>query len=70
MSLTYDSAYLRFDSGDGVTAGRGRGADIQRIPEAPRKLTFTMTFQALQEGTTEIGIASAMPSLLAGGTPH
>ena len=58
MSLTYDSAYLRFDSGDGVTAG-GDGALTYSGSGNSSELRFTMTFQALKEGTTEIGISSA-----------
>lgn len=58
ISLTYDSAYLRFDSGDGVTAG-GDGALTYSGSGNSSELRFTMTFQALKEGTTEIGISSA-----------
>ena len=61
ISLTYDSTYLRFDSGDGVTAS-GDGALTYSGSGSSSELTFTMTFQALQEGTTEIGIASATVS--------
>lgn len=58
IGLTYDSAYLRFDSGDGVTAG-GDGALTYSGSGNSSELRFTMTFQALKEGTTEIGISSA-----------
>lgn len=61
ISLTYDSSYLRFDSGDGVTAD-GDGALTYSGSGSSSELTFTMTFQALQEGTTEIGISSATVS--------
>lgn len=66
MKLTYDSAYLRFDSGDGVTKD-GDGALTFTNSGSSSEVKFTMTFQALQEGTTEIAIDSATISS-AGGT--
>ena len=66
MKLTYDSAYLRFDSGDGVTKD-GDGALTFTNSGSSSEVKFTMTFQALQEGTTEIAIDSAAISS-AGGT--
>ena len=65
ISLTYDSAYLRFDSGDGVTAD-GEGALNYSGSGSSSELKFTMTFQALQEGSTQVGISSATISSDAG----
>lgn len=60
IELEYDSEYLRFKSGDGVEdndgtlsySGSGDGAEV----------SFTMEFQALQEGETKISVASSSVS--------
>ena len=65
IGLTYDSAYLRFDSGDGVTAD-GDGALTYSGSGSSAELKFTMKFQALQEGSTKVEISSAAISSDAG----
>ena len=65
IGLTYDSAYLRFDSGDGVTA-EGDGALTYSGSGSSAELKFTMKFQALQEGSTKVEISSAAISSDAG----
>lgn len=67
IKLTYDSESLRFDSGDGVTAD-GDGALTYSGSGSSAELTFTMTFQALKEGTAAIEISSATISSSAGST--
>ncbi len=56
LTLSYDSSALRFDSGDGVSGGNGTleytnagGSD---------EVSFTMTFQALTEGSSKVTIAN------------
>ncbi len=60
IELEYDSEYLRFKSGDGVEdndgtlsySGSGDSSEV----------SFTMEFQALQEGETKIEVASSSVS--------
>lgn len=57
IKLSYDSASLRFDSGDGITA-EGNGALTCKGTGSSSEASFTMTFQALKEGSTKVTIAS------------
>lgn len=58
ITMTYDNTYLQFDSGDGVTASGDRTL-IYRSPGGVSSLSFSITFQALREGMTEIEITDA-----------
>lgn len=57
IQLTYDSAYLRFESGDGVEAADG--TLTYKGSGSSSEASFTMEFQALQEGETKITVSSA-----------
>lgn len=65
LSLSYDSAALRFESGDGVAeeggvlkySGSGGSSEVK----------FTMKFQALAEGSTKVSIESAAVNSSYGG---
>lgn len=67
VKLTYDSASLRFDSGDGVTAD-SEGSLTCTGTGGSAEATFNITFQALKEGDTSISIASATIASSSGGT--
>ena len=58
VKLKYDAAYLRFDSGDGVTADSD-GALTYKGNGGSAEASFTMKFQALQEGSTKVEITGA-----------
>lgn len=58
VKLSYDAAYLRFDSGDGVTADSD-GALTYTGNGGSAEASFTMQFQALQEGSTKVEITGA-----------
>lgn len=57
IGLSYDSASLRFDSGEGVTAA-GDGALTYKGSGGSQEESFTMTFQALAEGSTKVTLSS------------
>lgn len=57
VTLSYDTSALKFNSGDGVTSG-GDGTLTYTGEGGSSEVSFTMTFQALTEGTTEITVAS------------
>lgn len=57
IQLAYDSEYLRFDSGDGVEAADG--TLTYTGTGSSSEASFTMTFQALKEGETQITVSSA-----------
>ena len=54
--LSYDASALKFNSGDGVTGGDGTLTYSGNGGSS--EVSFTMTFQALKEGSTEITVAS------------
>ena len=56
VTLSYDASALKFNSGDGVTGGDGTLTYSGNGGSS--EVSFTMTFQALQEGSTEITVAS------------
>lgn len=57
IGLKYDSAALRFDSGEGVTSA-GDGALTYRGNGGAAEESFTMTFQALAEGSAKVTVSS------------
>ncbi len=57
VDLDYDTDYLRYRSGEGVTEGNS-GELILSSDTAGSEATFTMKFQALKEGTTKVTIES------------
>lgn len=57
VTLSYDTSALKFKSGDGVTSG-GDGTLTYTGEGGSSDVSFTMTFQALTEGATEITVAS------------
>ena len=56
VTLSYDASALKFNSGDGVTGGDGTLTYSGNGGSS--EVSFTMTFQALKEGPTEITVAS------------
>lgn len=50
VTLSYDASALKFNSGDGVTGGDGTLTYSGNGGSS--EVSFTMTFQALQEGST------------------
>lgn len=58
VELTYDEEYLRFKSGDSIT-DNGNGSLTCAGAATSAEVTFVAKFQALQEGSTKVGIASA-----------
>lgn len=58
-TLTYDTSMLRFVEGGQVTDNNGTLTLSGAGDGTSTQLNFTMTFQALQEGTTVIEISSA-----------
>ena len=58
VALTYDEAYLKFSSGEGI-ATSGSGALVCKGTAAAAEVSFVAKFQALQEGTTKIEISGA-----------
>lgn len=58
--MTYDTAYMKFISGDGVTQnGNGSLTYNGSGDGSSDRVEFDMTFQALQEGTTRMSQSSA-----------
>ena len=66
-TLSYDSQYLRFVSGSGVT---DNGGQLQLTGEGggSSEVSWSMQFQALAEGTTQITISSVSASTSGGST--
>lgn len=58
IQLSYDPEYLRFDSGDNVEDD-GEGTLTYTGTGSSAEGSFTVTFQALQEGSTQVTVASA-----------
>lgn len=56
INLNYDSSALRFDSGEGVTAG-GDGSLTCSSAGGSSEIEFYMTFQALAEGSTKVTVS-------------
>lgn len=67
ISLSYDSASLRFESGDGVTGGDGV-LTYSGNGDSASEVSFTMTFQALTEGSAKVSISEAAVESSYGGT--
>ena len=65
VKLSYDAAYLRFDGGDGVTAD-GDGALTCTSSGGSAEVTFNISFQALQEGSTKISVSNTSISSSSG----
>ena len=57
VNLSYDSAALRFQSGDGVT-DNGNGSLTCEGTGGSAEISFTVEFQALTEGETKVTVAS------------
>lgn len=57
-TLTYDSSMLRFVSGDSATGGDGT-VTISGDGGSATEAAFVLTFQALEEGTTEIQVSQS-----------
>ena len=57
-TLTYDSSKLRFVSGDSATGGDGT-VTISGNGGSATEASFTLTFQALAEGTTNIQVSQS-----------
>lgn len=57
-TLTYDSSMLRFVSGDSATGGDGT-VTISGNGGSATEAEFTLTFQALAEGTTNIEVSQS-----------
>ncbi len=57
-TLTYDSSMLRFVSGDSATGGDGT-VTISGDGGSATEAEFTLTFQALAEGTTNIEVSQS-----------
>ena len=62
VALTYDEEYLRFDSGDGITAD-GNGQITCAGDAGSAEVSFVAKFQALKEGSTKVEIAEAVAKL-------
>lgn len=58
LELTYDESYLRFKSGESVEES-GDGTLTYSTTGSSTEVIFYIEFQALQEGTTKIELASA-----------
>lgn len=58
LTLKYDSDSLKFESGDGVTEGEN-GTLTYNGTGGSAEETFTMTFQALKEGSAAVTVASS-----------
>ena len=58
VDLSYDEAFLRFDSGDGIETS-GSGALSCSGAASSAEVTFVAKFQALQEGTTKVEVTGA-----------
>lgn len=56
ITLSYDNSALKFDSGDGVEAA-GDGSLTYTGNGGSSSVSFTMKFQALKEGSTQITVA-------------
>lgn len=56
-TLSYDSQYLKFVSGDGAT-DKGGQIELTGDGGGSTEMSWTLQFQALAEGTTQITIAS------------
>ncbi len=57
VDIDYDTEYLKFRSGEGVTEG-DTGELILNSSEGGTDVEFTLTFQALKEGSTSVTIES------------
>ncbi len=58
LTLSYDSDSLRFESGDGVTKSQD-GTLTYTGEGGSTEASFTMTFQALKEGSASVSVASS-----------
>ncbi len=67
INLSYDSGSLRFESGDGVTGGDGT-LTYTGNGESASEISFTMTFQALTEGSAKVSITEASVTSSYGGS--
>lgn len=60
VQMTYDTAYMKFISGDGVTQNGNGSLTYNGSGDGNSdRVEFDMTFQALQEGTTRMSQSSA-----------
>lgn len=67
VSLSYDTTYLRYDSGDNVSDD-GNGTLKFTGTGSSTEGSFNVTFQALKEGSTQITVASEKVESSAGTT--
>lgn len=67
IKMAYDSSALSFVSGDGVTKD-GDGTLTYSGTGNSGELKFTMTFQALKEGTTSVSVSEYSASMADGST--
>lgn len=69
IELTYDTSYIRFMEGDaGVQASAGKITFTGSGDGESDRLTFNMTFQALQEGSTKMDQTGAVVTTESGET--
>lgn len=68
LGLSYDSASLRFDSGSDGVAQSGEGAITCTDSGGSSETSFTMTFQALAEGSAKVTISNMSVSSGSGGS--
>lgn len=66
VQLAFDSEYLSFQSGDGVEAGDG--SLTYKGDGGSSEISFTVKFQALKEGQTQITVNSASVASGSGGS--
>jgi len=66
VQLAFDSEYLSFQSGDGVEAGDG--SLTYKGDGGSSEISFTVKFQALKEGETQITVNSASVASDEGGS--
>ena len=57
-TLTYDSSYLKFVSGDSASGGDGQ-IQLTGAGGGASEISWTLKFQALKEGTAKVEISSA-----------
>lgn len=68
LELSYDSASLRFDSGSDGVSQNGDGSITCTDSGGSSEASFTMTFQALAEGSAKVTISNMSVSSSSGGS--
>ena len=67
VGLAYDKESLKFESGDGVT-DNGNGSLTYQGEGGSSEVSFTVTFQALKEGTAKVSVSNSQVQSSAGTT--